>query len=182
MRGRINMIVYHVVTERPMKIGQVITFDDNNHSGVYTRVYEKLEIVRDIYEHPEKYDEKTLEHHTAVALRELAIEEVRKQHYPNYPSRMSCLYVSKNLKEAKKWADFFVELGRPTYHIVKLQVEGNCFVGDATKCFRGTSDKEKNLKLGRLYWESHCEDGICEMLVDGRMTVLEIVEELNKNI
>lgn len=29
---------YHVVTERPMQLGQHILFDDTHHSGVYERV------------------------------------------------------------------------------------------------------------------------------------------------
>lgn len=35
-----------------------------------------------------------------VALRELALEEVRKEKYPQYSSRMGCLYVSKTFEEA----------------------------------------------------------------------------------
>ena len=69
-----------------MKCGQHIIFDENHHSGVYERVQEKMEKVHDIYENPDKYDEKTLEHHTSVALRELALEEVRRKKYPQFPS------------------------------------------------------------------------------------------------
>ena len=71
------MIAYHVVTDRPMTIGQVIVFDENHHSGVYQRVQDKLEIVRQIYANPIAY--KGAGHHTAVALRELAMEEVRRK-------------------------------------------------------------------------------------------------------
>jgi len=112
------MIAYHVVTDRPMKVGQRIVFDDEHHSGVFQRVQEKLELVRQIYANPAAYQAEELEHHTAVALRELALEEVRRRKYPQYPSRMSCLYVSQTLEEAEKWGAFFAELGRPTYHIV----------------------------------------------------------------
>lgn len=70
-----------------MSVQQII-FDENHHSGVYHRVREKLDIVKEIYNNPEKYAEEDLEHHTAVALRELAMEEVRKEKYPQYPSRM----------------------------------------------------------------------------------------------
>lgn len=51
----------------------------------------------------------------------LALEKVRVYKYPNYPSRMACLYVSKTLKEAEKWFDYFISLGRPTFQIVKLK-------------------------------------------------------------
>lgn len=180
------MLVYHVVTDRPMYVGQHIVFDEEHHSGVYQRVYEKLDIVKDIYSNPEKYDEETLEHHTSVALRELALEEVRQKKYPQYPSRMGCLYVSQTFEEAERWGDFFAQIGRPTYHIVKLDVEGNCFVGDATKCFKGCLSKEENLKLAEAYWEREADadnqQAVREMLVDGQITVVEIVKEINANI
>ena len=34
-----SKIYYHVVTDKPMEVEQEIIFDDNNHSGVYNRVY-----------------------------------------------------------------------------------------------------------------------------------------------
>ena len=91
------MQVYHVVTDRPMKCGQHIIFDENHHSGVYERVQEKMEKVHDIYENPNKYDEKILEHHTSVALRELALEEVRRKKYPQFPSCL--LYTSPSPRD-----------------------------------------------------------------------------------
>ena len=180
------MFAYHVVTDRPMYAGQQIVFDQNHHSGVYQRVHDKIEIVNDIYANPAKYDAESLEHHTSVALRELALEEVRQKKYPQFPSRMACLYVSKSFEEAEKWGKFFAEIGRPTYHIVKLEIEGNCFIGDATKCFKGRLNKEENLRLAEIYWENSADtennQAVCEMLVNGQMTVVEIVKEINANI
>lgn len=180
------MFAYHVVTDRPMYVGQRIMFDEEHHSGVYQRVYDKIDIVNDIYANPAKYDVEILEHHTSVALRELALEEVRQKKYPQYPSRMGCLYVSKSFEEAENWGKFFVEIGRPTYHIVKLDIEGNCFIGDATKCFKGQLSKEENLRLAEVYWERNVDtenkQAICEMLVNGQITVVEIVKEINANI
>jgi len=180
------MYAYHVVTDRPMYVGQQIIFDESHHSGVYRRVYDKLDIVNEIYANQSDYDAETLEHHISVALRELALEEVRQKKYPQYPSRMGCLYVSETLEEAEQWGKFFVEIGRPTYHIVKLKVEGNCFVGDATKCFKGQPSKEENLRLAEIYWESKADDfnpqAVREMLVNGHITVVEIVKEINANI
>jgi hypothetical protein len=39
------MYVYHVVTDRPMQVGQQIVFDETHHSGVYRRVFDKIDIV-----------------------------------------------------------------------------------------------------------------------------------------
>lgn len=181
-----TLYAYHVVTDRPMHVGQQIVFDETHHSGVYQRVRDKISIVDDIYLNPSRYNAETLEHHTSVALRELALEEVRKQRYPMYPSRMSCLYVSETLEEAEKWGAFFAQIGRPTYAIVKLKIEGNCFIGDATKCFRGQLDKQENLRLAEIYWENDStvsdQQPVREMLVDGLITVIEVIKEINANI
>lgn len=177
--------VYHVVTDRPMRAGQQIVFDESHRSGVYRRVMDKLPQVEAIYAHPEQYDAATLEHHTSVALRELALEEVRQERYPNLPSRMGCLYASFTLEEAEKWADLFVEWGRPTYHIVKLRVD-SWFVGDAWNCFKATLSREENLALAERYWRNlpnlQGEAPMQELLVAGNVTVEEIVKEIGANI
>lgn len=180
------MFAYHVVTDRPMHVGQQIRFDETHHSGVYQRVHEKLGLVRDIYANPSRYDADTLEHHASVALRELALEEVRREKYPAYPSRMSCLYVSQTLALAESWAAFFVRIGRPTYHIVRLEIDGRCFVGDAAKCFKARLSRQENLALAERYWKNDPDDSteppVWETLVDGEITVIEIVKEINANI
>lgn len=175
-------VVYHVVTEKPMFVGQKIIFDDNHHSGVYQRVYDKINIVNDIYENPDNY-QLPLEHHVSVALRELALEEVRKEKYPNYPSRMSCLYVSSTFEQAVSWADYFISIGRPIFQIVKLKVEGNYFIGDANNCFEGKLKKEENIMLANKYWEGKPDkkDSVYEMIVDGNITVLEILKEYSNS-
>lgn len=174
-----ELIVYHVVTEKPMQIGQHIIFGNNHHNGVWQRVNERLDVVYDVYNNPNKYKNTALEHHTSVALRELALEKVRVNTYPNYPSRMACLYVSKTLEEAEEWFAYFVSLGRPTFQIVKLKVKGNVFDGDATRCFDGKLTEKENLVLAEKYWQNKSfETSILEMLVDGDIEVIEIVKEL----
>ena len=175
-------IFYHVVTDRPMELHQRILFDESHHSGVWQRVMDKLPVVEEIYANPAAYRDVTLEHHTDVALRELALEEVRQAEYPHYPSRMACLYVSRSLKEAEDWFDFFTRIGRPTYQIVKLRVRGNVFEGDAVKCFDGTPDHEESLRMARRYWANRPEDDeerrVVELLADGELEVIEIVKSI----
>ena len=174
---------YHVVTEKPMQLGQHILFDDTHHSSVYERVMGRLDVVNDIYRNPQKYENMELEYPVMVALRELALEEVRQEKYPDYPSRMGCLYVSATLQESIQWADYFVKLGRPTFQIVKVKVTGNRFVGDATKCFDGVTSKEQNLSMAEKYWENGPnppgEPPINEFLVSGDIEVVEIVKEIS---
>lgn len=145
---------------------------------------DKLPLVQAVLAHPEKHP-LPLEHHLSVALRELSMEQVRRESFPEYPSRMACLYVSETLEESRRWADFFIHIGRPTYAIVKLQVEGRCFAGNACNCFDGTPNQAENLANALRYWLNLPSSGVepvQEMLVDGVITVAEIVQELNANL
>ncbi len=177
-------IYYHVVTDREMHVGDEIIFDDNHHSGVYNRVYALKDEVDSIYANPSKYKDMVLSHHLKVALRELALEEVRKKKYPNYPSRLASLYVSNTLEEAEKWYDLFISLGRPTYAIVKVEAFGNEYVGDAYNCFDGTINKEENLRLAEYYWLSRTnnigKEPIVEIIIDGKIKVIQIVKRNSK--
>ena len=85
------IVGYHVVTDRPMEEGQILRFEGESQTGVGRRVREKMGEVQKIYAHPEQYDAAQMEHHTKVALRELALERVRREKYPQYPSRLNCL-------------------------------------------------------------------------------------------
>ncbi len=180
-----SKIYYHVVTDNPMKLNQEIIFDEKHHSGVYNRVYAFKDQVDEIYKNPDAFQNVELQHHLKVALRELAIEEVRKEKYPDYPSRLSSLYVSNSLEEAEKWYNLFIELRRPTYSIVKVEVDGNVYVGDANNCFDGTIDKNKNLELAEYYWKYkenlEGKEPIVEILANGTIKVIEIIRENKKN-
>ena len=179
-------IYYHVISDIPKKVGEHILLDQDHPNGVHKRVYEQMETVEDIYRNPEKYKDTELSHAVDVALRELALEKVRKEKYPQYPSRLGSLYVSKTFAEADRWGEYFAKLGRPTYGIAKIRVLGNCFEGDAYKCFDGVISEEENLRMAEIYWQNGAnEDGrdpIVEILADGDIEILEIVKEINANI
>ncbi len=179
LKGAGQMYYYHVVSDVPKYKGEHIILDDRHPNGVYKRVHAQLDAVKDIYRNPQKYNGVKLSHEVDVALRELALEEVRREQYSQYPSRMASLYVSKTYKEAEQWETYFARLGRPTFGIAKIRANGNCFVGDAYKCFDGTLSKEENLRMAELYWANGInEDGhgsIPEILVDGDIEIIEIV-------
>ena len=47
-----SKIYYHVVTDKPMEVGQELIFDANHHSGVYNRVFSFKDKVDEIYNNP----------------------------------------------------------------------------------------------------------------------------------
>ena len=82
--------------------------------------------------------------------------------------------------------EYFARIGRPTYGVARIEVDGNCYYGDASKCFDGTISEEENLRLAEIYWlNGPNEDGrepIIEVLTDGDIEIVEIVKEINANI
>ena len=179
-------IYYHVISDIPKKAGEHIILDAEHPNGVYKRVYEQMSTVEDIYKNPDKYRNTELSHAVDVALRELALEKVRKEKYPNYPSRMASLYVSRTFREAEQWGDYFARLGRPTYGIARIRVNGNIYEGDAYKCFDGSTDEAENIRMAEIYWlngpNEDCREPIVEILADGDIEIVEIVKEINANI
>ena len=170
--------VYHVVTEREIKLGQKILFDENHHNGVFKRVdaYQKVVNNQEIQDELKQLILSNMDYWGKVASRELALEKVRKEKYPFYPSRMACLYTSRTFEEAKSWAQFFDEIGRKVFSIVKLNVDGNIFDGDACNCFDGNGSDE-DLQKAELYWQkAKTEKPVIETLVDGDITVVELIE------
>lgn len=180
------MYYYHVISDRPKQVGQRFVLNEENPNGVHDRVYAQMSIVEDIYKNPKKYEGVELTHEVGVALRELALEKVRKEKYPQYPSRMAALYVSKTYEEAVRWGEYFARIGRPTYYVAKIKVNGNSYCGDAYKCFDGTIFEKENLRLAEIYWQNGRNvDGhepIIEVLVDGEIEIVEILKEINANI
>ena len=176
---------YHVISDIPKRVGEHIILDAKHPNGVSKRVNDELETVKEIYNNPGEYRDKELTHKVKVALRELALEKVRKEKYPEYPSRMASLYVSRSYEEAERWADYFAELGRPIFGIAKIKVSGNIYEGDASKCFDGCTDEKENLRLAEIYWQNGANaDGhepIVEILVDGDIEIMEIVKVMNAN-
>lgn len=175
-----EFVAYHVVTGRPMELNQII-LTNNNKSGVYARVMQREKDVLDVYAHPEKYVIENIDHHLLVAMRELAMEEVRQNNFPNLPSRLTSLYVSETLSEAEGWAYVFGNMGREVLQIVKLKVNGNKFVGDANNCFKASIDKSENLSYSFDYWQNKPnkinKPAIHEILVAGQIQVIEIIKD-----
>ena len=67
---------------------------------------------------------------TIRAVRETIVEMVRLQEFPEYPSRLSCLYVAKSYEDALKWRALFDSYNREVLQIVKLRAIGSSFEGD----------------------------------------------------
>lgn len=117
---------------------------------------------------------------TIRAVRETIVEMVRLQEFPEYPSRLSCLYASKSYEDALKWKTLFDSYNREVLQIVKLRVIGNSFEGDGNLLPKedGIPFSQK-IEQAREYWKGNIRNDLPELLINGEIEVVEIIDDFS---
>ena len=100
----------------------------------------------------------------AFILRELVFEHIRKCYFPECPSRFKCMYVLKDKDEVNGWLEIFKRINRKPLQIVKLELEGDVFEGNAS------------LIQAKNYWSGDKTNLISEYLFVGKAKVLEVTD------
>jgi hypothetical protein len=181
---------FHLVTNNRMTVGQIIDFTEGQHNTLYRFFLEKEirnEQQQDVFD--VIAGKSTLnEEETAMvkrylgssirAIREQITEFVRIQHFPHYPSRLSCLYATKTMEQAMEWKSLFESYNRQVLQLVKLKVEGRYFEGNAELLPKedGSSFALK-MEQAQSYWTNKSSGPLTELLIDGKIEVYEIIEE-----
>lgn len=187
--------VYHIVTRKKMSIGQIINFDKNQNNTLYHFFFEReqlnskgedffrilqghdtnegLIMNKDNTEVAMKYVDQTIR-----AIREVIVEMVRLQEYPNYPSRLSCLYAAKSYEDVLKWKELFDSYNRNVLQIVKLRVVGSSFEGDGNLLPKEDGAPfSLKIEQAKEYWKGNVNNELPELLINGKIEVVEIIDE-----
>lgn len=190
--------VYHIVTRNKMTLGQIINFDKNLKNSLYHFFFEKehrnvkgedfFQILHGNYSkeglnlNKENADiALTYYDYTIRAIRETIVEMVRLQEYPEYPSRLSCLYAAKSYEDALKWKGIFDSHNRKVLQVVRLKVKGKSFEGDGALLPKedGVSFSQK-IEQAREYWKGNVRNELPELLIDGIIEVVEIIDDYSE--
>lgn len=187
--------VYHIVTRKKMILGQIINFDKHQKNTLYSFFFEKEQINSkgedfiEIFQNNINNDELYLNKENTIvtakyidqtirAIRETIVEMVRLQEFPEYPSRLSCLYATNNYEDALKWKKIFDSYNRKVLQIVKLRVIGNSFESDGTLLPKEDgSPFSKKIEQAREYWKGDAKNELTELLINGKIEVVEIIDE-----
>ncbi len=111
-------------------------------------------------------------------IREVILEMVRLQEYPEYPSRLSCLYAAKCYEDALKWKDIFDSFNRNVLQIVKLRVKGSSFEGDGNLLPKEDGVLfARKIEQAREYWMGNVSNDLPELLINGKIEVVEIIDD-----
>ncbi|EJS45812.1 hypothetical protein ICG_05803 [Bacillus cereus BAG1X1-3] len=192
-----ELYVYHIVTRKKMSLGQIINFNKNQTNTLYRFFFEReqlnsrdedfIQILQGLYTGEGlnlnkedagvaiKYVDQTIR-----AIREVIVEMIRLKEYPEYPSRLSCLYAAKNYEDALKWKELFDSYNRQVLQIVKLRVIGNSFEGDGNLLPKedGVSFSKK-IEQARKYWKGNVKNELPELLINGKIEVVEIINDFS---
>ncbi|MDN4608571.1 DUF2441 domain-containing protein [Sporosarcina highlanderae] len=193
--GEKQFYAYHLVTRNKMNLGQIIHFDNNQKNTLYRFFFEK-EIVNSkgedyihiLHSHYTR-DGLTLTKEdadvaimsigqTIRAAREVIVEMVRLEEFPQYPSRLSCLYAAKSYEDVLKWKQVFDSFNRKVLQIVKLNVTGSYFEGDGDLLPKEDGVPfSKKIEQAREYWNGNINNTLPELLINGKIEVLEIIDD-----
>ncbi|PEL86733.1 DUF2441 domain-containing protein [Bacillus wiedmannii] len=193
----IEFYVYHIVTREKMNIGQIIHFDKNQTNTLFHFFFERehlnsngedpMQILKEHYTNEELHinneNAKVVMNYmnqTIRAVRETIVEMVRLQVFPEYPSRLSCLYAAKSYEDTLKWKALFDSYNREVLQIVKLRVIGNCFEGDGNLLPKedGIPFSQK-IEQAREYWKGNVSNELPELLINGKIEVVEIIDDFS---
>ncbi|OSY17413.1 hypothetical protein BTJ48_01224 [Bacillus mycoides] len=195
--NKAEFYAYHIVTRKTMSIGKIIHFDKNQTNTLYHFFFEReqlnsndedsIQIFKRHYINEELHinneNAKVVLNYidqTIRAVRETIVEMVRLQEFPEYPSRLSCLYASKSYEDALKCKALFDSYNRDVLQIVKLRVIGSSFEGDGNLLPKedGIPFAQK-MEQAREYWKGNVRNELPELLINGRIEVVEIIDDFS---
>ena len=182
-------IYYHANSGEIVKGGDTLVFNSKTHNKMYHEVY-KSEFKIDKIDANELLIEKKRNHNKnlsieelelilntvnndAFIMRELALEEVRKEKYPNYPSRLNCLYVTKTKEDAINWSNILKRNNKECKQILTLELTGELFIGDGDLIKRQNKSYQKHIETAEKYWKSEIIS-TSEYLFYGKAKVIKI--------
>ena len=103
------------------------------------------------------------------------MKEVRKELNSNLPSRLKCLYVCKTKEEVREWNNIFKRTNKKDFQILKLNLNGKIFIGDASFVLRQNISLNKKKIQAQKYWNGDKKNNINEYLFVGKAEVKEIL-------
>ncbi|MFQ6724247.1 MAG: DUF2441 domain-containing protein [Clostridia bacterium] len=196
-----DLILYQVATDRNYKVGDILTFNKDIPNGQSNRVFntdfrlnggrpsDEMYYVakRKFKKFKSKEDIYSISHileYYDVTVKEMAIEEVRKEYFPNLPSRLHCMYLSLTkdiaLRNLKSMAESREKNGK-NFQAVAVKLNGTIF--KAGKVYMSREGQSYNYYKEKAvsYWKKKVlkDEEVKEVLFEGTAEIVEILKEYN---
>lgn len=190
-----DLVLYQVSTDRHYKVGDILTFGEtyngqgkrineskfNNGKNAYynlgynylnnKNIFKNKKIVLEMSNSLSESD---------FVIRELAVEEVRKEFFPEYPSRLKCMFLSDKKEVVLKNLTSMYKKGFGThFQAIAVKLNGKIFYAKSVGLKRNGLSYGEYKEIAREYWsqDQDCGDEVKEILFEGRAEIIEIFEE-----
>lgn len=191
-----DLILYQVATDRNYKVGDKFVF--GNESNVQRqRVYDTKFFIDGKSYHQIGFEfaesRKLLKNKKLIinlskalaesdfVIRELAIEEVRKEKFPQCPSRLKCMFLTDKKENVMSGVKEFYKKGFGTqFQAVTVKVTGNIFYAKSVVMPRIGLSYGGYKELAEKYWsqDQKVDDEVQEILFEGEAEIVEILDEV----
>ena len=191
-----DLILYQVATNRNYKVGETFVFDKNTKNGQYEKVFnssfidgntrfcDKLyKISKSKFKRFKKSQLFKIAHSLDtydVILRDLALEDIRKNFYPDYPSRFHSMYLVETIEQALNYFDEKATVKDNSYQLVAVKLNGIIFRAGIKECLVGRCGQSYTyyLEKAKAYWTQDCpKNQAVEVLFEGKAEIVEILKE-----
>ena len=197
-----DLILYQVATDRNYKVGDKLVFDKNIPNGQFKSVFQTSfkvdskrpsDILYSIAGHRFKklktnqlYELAHILEYYDVFVKELALEEVRANKFPDLPSRLHCMYLSiskdialQNIESMSK----NTEKNGSQFQAIAVKLNGTIFKAGKFYMTRESESYEYYKEKAYGYWSQKDlrDDAVKEILFEGEVEVVEILKEIYKN-
>jgi len=191
-----DLILYQVATDRDYKVGDKLYFGDTPNGQEFNclnlsfnkdgKPFHELgfELV-DKKKNPDLIIDlsKALSNYDFI-MREFALEEVRKEKFPNLPSRFRCMFLSEDKDTCLHNIQGFINRGAGKHiQAIKVKVNGEAFFVKTFGIIRSGLSFNEYKKEAVNYWsqDQNSTDATKEILFVGDVEILEILKEYNKD-
>lgn len=187
-------ILYHTTADTMFKVGDEIECG-NRKAGMYNRVYERTYTIdgKSIYDSEHHVPQlknyklisgkkvnklnKVIDYYD-FTVRELALEQVRKESFKKCPSRIGCLYACNNLDDALNWFPL-ISWNKEKAQLLKLKCTGKLFIGDTRLNTKENFSFNYYLEQAQKYWNGEVtKEPRFECLFEGKAEVVEIIKQI----
>ncbi len=190
-----DLILYQVATDRNYKVGDKIYFGEDFNGQMKIFDFSFNQNGKPLHElgfkHAKKkgiFKNKQLEIDMALALqnydlfmREIALEEVRKEKFPELPSRFKCMYLSECKEDVFKNIEIMANKKlNKTYQAVAVKLNGQIFCARDFGLRRPGVSFNEYKQLAEKYWsqDQKSKTKAKEILFVGEAEIVEILKEV----
>ena len=190
-----DLILYQVATDRYYKVGDVLTFGEtyngqgnrinnskfNNGEKSYYNLGYKYLNSKNIFKNKNLlFEISNSLSESDFVIRELAAEEVRKELFSNYPSRLKCMFLSDKKEVVLDNLKVMYKKGFGThFQAIAVKLNGKLFYAKNVGLQRNGLSYGKYKDIAREYWsqDQDSNDETKEILFEGKAEVVEILGE-----